>query len=173
MSQLFFANAEFSENDEYQPLIVDGSTITIGDESFICKVIQEYPAKYELTSSKSGSIIVHATVYAGFIELSLNGYTYQIRLLDEKQHHFSAILKSGSDAKKSVVKLNAPMPGLLKQINIVEGQTIRKGESLFILEAMKMENSIKSPCAGIITKAPITAGNAVEKGALLCMINPA
>ena len=64
------------------------------------------------------------------------------------------------------------MPGLLKGIAIVDGQTVRKGETLFTLEAMKMENAIKTPVSGVIRNIGVVEGSALEKGALMCTVEP-
>jgi biotin carboxyl carrier protein len=63
------------------------------------------------------------------------------------------------------------MPGLIKKVHVTVGQTVKKGEKLFVLEAMKMENDIKSPIAGVVEKISVEDGAAVEKSALLCTIN--
>ena len=59
------------------------------------------------------------------------------------------------------------MPGLLKSVLVAEGAAVRKGEALCILEAMKMENEIKSPGDFIVRRVPAEVGNAVEKGTIL------
>lgn len=57
----------------------------------------------------------------------------------------------------------APMPGLILQIEVKPGDEVRKGDSLVIIEAMKMENIIKSPSAGKIKAIFVSAGEAVER----------
>jgi biotin carboxyl carrier protein len=64
------------------------------------------------------------------------------------------------------------MPGLLKAVLVKEGAIVRKGETLFTLEAMKMENSIKAPISGIVHNVTSNGGAAVEKGVALCVIEP-
>jgi len=70
-------------------------------------------------------------------------------------------------AAKQVNAIKAPMPGLILEISIKVGQEVKQNDPLLILEAMKMENSILSPRAGVIKSITMTKGAAVEKGALL------
>jgi acetyl/propionyl-CoA carboxylase alpha subunit len=107
------------------------------------------------------------------VRLSLNGYTYSIDALSERDRFFRQLLKDTATKGSSAMKVVAPMPGLLKSLNVKQGQRVKKGERLFILEAMKMENEIKSPMEGIVGVVQATAGTAVEKNFLLCMIEAA
>lgn len=65
--------------------------------------------------------------------------------------------------------INAPMPGTILDVKVANGQTVKKGDVLMILEAMKMENEIMSPCDGTVTSV-IAKGTSVETGASLCTI---
>lgn len=67
-------------------------------------------------------------------------------------------------------QIKAPMPGTILDVRVQAGQSVRKGDILFILEAMKMENEIMSPCDGKITGVNVRKGDAVETAALLCGI---
>ncbi len=62
----------------------------------------------------------------------------------------------------------APMPGTILAVNVANGQNVKKGDVLFILEAMKMENEIMAPHDGVIASVSITKGASVESGATLC-----
>ena len=59
------------------------------------------------------------------------------------------------------------MPGLVLRVTANEGQAVNKGDTLLVLEAMKMENSIKSPGDGLVSKIMVKPGQAVEKNQLL------
>ena len=98
------------------------------------------------------------------IKLNENSYTVKIsNELDSliKEMGFSA----GSSKKLNEIK--APMPGLILSLNIENGKTVKEGEVLLILEAMKMENAICAPRDGIIKSINIESGKTVEKGELL------
>ena len=64
-------------------------------------------------------------------------------------------------------KVKSPMPGLVIEIKVEKDQAVQKGDTLLILEAMKMENVIKAPADGTISAIHITQGQAVEKNEVL------
>lgn len=67
-------------------------------------------------------------------------------------------------------KVNSPMPGTILAVNVAVGDSVKRGQVLMVLEAMKMENEIMCPCDGKITAVNTSKGAAVETGALLCVI---
>ena len=71
---------------------------------------------------------------------------------------------------KKVNELKAPMPGLVLRILVEEGQAIKQGDSLLVLEAMKMENVLKSMGDGVIKQLKVKAGDKVEKNQLLIVM---
>ena len=66
--------------------------------------------------------------------------------------------------------VTAPMPGTILAVNVAVGDTVKKGDVLMILEAMKMENEINSPRDGKIVAVNTSKGSMVESGAQLCVI---
>ena len=68
---------------------------------------------------------------------------------------------------KQVNFIKAPMPGLILEISVVVGQTVKENDNLIILGAMKMENSFLSPRDGVIKTIAVLMGDAVDKGQLL------
>ena len=67
-------------------------------------------------------------------------------------------------------KITAPMPGNILAVNVQNGDVVKKGQVLMILEAMKMENEIMAGCDGTVTSVCVTKGATVETGAVLCTI---
>ena len=67
-------------------------------------------------------------------------------------------------------QVTAPMPGTILSINVAAGDTVKRGQVLMILEAMKMENEIMCPCDGKVASVNTSKGDAVESGTLLCVI---
>jgi biotin carboxyl carrier protein len=120
-----------------------------------------------LKDGKSYNVeILKVDKIAKLVDLKINGKRSTVKLSDQ----FDSLLKSlGMDnlAAKKVLELKAPMPGLVLSIPVNEGDIISKGDALVVLEAMKMENIIKSPTDGTIKKIHATKGTAVEKNQLL------
>ncbi len=67
-------------------------------------------------------------------------------------------------------KVCAPMLGTILDVRVSNGAAVKKGDILFILEAMKMENEIMAPCDGTAASVSVTKGAAVDSGALLCVL---
>lgn len=67
-------------------------------------------------------------------------------------------------------KVSAPMPGKILAVEVSEGQAVKRGDNLLILEAMKMQNEIKAPRDGIIKALFVTPGKAVTSGEVLLII---
>lgn len=66
--------------------------------------------------------------------------------------------------------VSAPMPGNILAVNVQVGASVKKGDVLLILEAMKMENEIMAPCDGTVSAVNVTKGSTVETGASLVVI---
>ena len=98
--------------------------------------------------------------------IKVDGITYQLNAKDK----YDELLHSlGMDnlASKKVSDLKAPMPGLVLEIAVEVGQEVAKGDTLLILEAMKMENIIKSPTDGVIKSLSVSQSETVEKNQLI------
>lgn len=99
-------------------------------------------------------------------EIKVNGTIYNVAAKDRFDILLDQLgLSSLNSAKVSEVK--APMPGLVLKLFVSEGSEIKKGDNLFILEAMKMENIIKSPADVVVKKVKMKPGDKVEKGQVL------
>lgn len=96
----------------------------------------------------------------------VNNNEYEVSIAN----HLDQLIKEmGFEVGKAKVvnAIKAPMPGLILEISVAEGQEVQEGQNLLILEAMKMENSFDSPRSGIIKSIAVKKGQAVDKGQLL------
>lgn len=100
------------------------------------------------------------------VEIKVNGRSYMVKTEDQ----FDQLLKQlGMDnlTAGKVQEIKAPMPGLVLNVLVAEGQEVQKGDNLLILEAMKMENIIKSTTNGTVKKINVSKGDKVEKNTVL------
>ena len=67
-------------------------------------------------------------------------------------------------------QVTSPMPGTILSVNVAAGDSVKRGQVLMILEAMKMENEIMCPCDGKVVSVNTSKGSSVESGTLLCVI---
>ena len=67
-------------------------------------------------------------------------------------------------------KITAPMPGTILKVTVQNGQAVKKGQVLLVLEAMKLENEIMAPADGTVTSVTVTKGASVTSGAVLCTL---
>ncbi len=74
-------------------------------------------------------------------------------------------------APAGATTVNAPMPGNILDVKVAAGQSVKAGDLICILEAMKMENEILAPCAGTVSSVNTTKGSTVNTGDVLVTIN--
>lgn len=123
--------------------------------------------RHLLFQNKSFSVeMVNFDKAERMMTVKVNENVYQVKI--ETKHDLllkKLGIEGGNDHK--VLQVKAPMPGLVLNVMAAEGQQVKKGDSLLVLEAMKMENVIKSPTDGIIKSIKVKRGDAVEKNAEL------
>jgi biotin carboxyl carrier protein len=129
----------------------------------------------KLTSKKYHALVNNQSYHIQVIEqnyftknytVEVNSNTYNVKISSEldkliKQMGFTI----GSSIAETTIK--APMPGLILDLPVKEGQTVKEGETLLILEAMKMENAITAQKDSIIGAIHVKSGQSVDKGQLL------
>ncbi|REE25694.1 biotin carboxyl carrier protein [Winogradskyella pacifica] len=98
--------------------------------------------------------------------IKVNNNTYDVDIYNALDQQIEA-LGFEIGASKQVNDIKAPMPGLILEINVKEGQEVKENDPLLILEAMKMENVINSPREGIIKSVEVKQGQTVDKNMLL------
>jgi len=98
--------------------------------------------------------------------LSLDGWRYDVEALDERARAIRQ-LSSSAAGPKGPAPLVAPMPGLIVRVNVDVGASVQAGQGLVVMEAMKMENELRSASAGIVKAVRVAPGIAVERGTIL------
>ena len=159
---------------------------TTNEEEFEIEIIDEENLKIKGTPRQvdfeaiSGqpvfSLILDGKSYEAFVyqednewKVLLRGNLYTVLVEDEREKRLRAA--SGSSiAQASEFHLKAPMPGIIVSIPVELNQDVKAGDTLLILESMKMQNELKSPRDGKVTQILVQAGNSVEKKQTLMSI---
>ncbi len=153
----------------YEVELEKGTTHTgkVNGEKFELDILKDEERFHVLRNNKSYNVdVIEANYAEKSFELMVNGtpYTY------EAKDRFDLLLKElGMENLASVAAndLKAPMPGLVLKVQVRPGQTVKKGDALLVLEAMKMENVLKATGEATIKTIKAEIGKAVEKNQVL------
>ncbi|MEX2583027.1 MAG: acetyl-CoA carboxylase biotin carboxyl carrier protein subunit [Gemmatimonadota bacterium] len=113
----------------------------------------------------SHALLARPGAARGLWNITIGGRTLPVEAIDERTR---TIREMAREAEAEAVKVvAAPMPGLVVRINVEVGDVVSAGQGVVVIEAMKMENELKAPADGTVSRIEVTAGAAVEKGAIL------
>lgn len=115
------------------------------------------------------SLVVNHESYEGYVypdedfwQVHLLGQLFQVRVEDERETHLRLATREVSPQGLEFV-MKAPMPGLVIDVPVKEGQSVEKAQPLIILESMKMQNELRAPISGIISKIVVKPGESVQQ----------
>src|SRR5215467_487316 len=152
---------------------------TVDDKQYLIEIIDEkhvsvdgkiYTVDFENVSGQPVfSLIVDGKSHEAYVQqgdenwqVLLRGQLYPVTVEDEREKRLRAAA-GGGVAETGEFHLKAPMPGLVVAIPVSEGQNVKKGQVLLILESMKMQNELKSPRDGTVGRIRVKAGETVEQ----------
>jgi biotin carboxyl carrier protein len=151
---------------------------TVGEKEFVVEVIDEHRLVIQnqivhidfhpVSDQPVYSLLINGKSYEAYVfptenswQVLLHGKQYAAKVEDERERRLRAASSEKSASGKEF-HLKAPMPGLVVTIVVEEGQKVQKGELLVILESMKMQNELKSPRDGTVSRIRIASGESVE-----------
>ncbi|MGE5436912.1 MAG: acetyl-CoA carboxylase biotin carboxyl carrier protein subunit [Syntrophothermus sp.] len=151
--------------------------ITIAGENEV--KLNDKPIEYELInlSHKNYLLRINNKFYDVYLEnidkekitFLVNGTSYDVLIRTFLQEKASQLIQV-QKLHDHLTEIKAPMPGMIIKINKQAGDKVEHGESVMILEAMKMENEVRAPKEGIIEKIVVNQNSPVDKGGLLFTI---
>ena len=158
------------DNKEFEIEIVDERHIRIGERLL--------EVNFESVSGQPVfSLILDGKSYESFVyqgeedwEVLIRGRQYQVKIEDEREKRLKAAA-GGGVIEGGEFHLKAPMPGLVVSILIEEGQEVKKGQVMLILESMKMQNELKAPRDGVMGRVRVKAGESVEQRQTLLSVH--
>ena len=152
---------------------------TVEDKQFLVEIIDDrhvsvdgkiYEVDFESVSGQPVySLILDGKSHESYVasgdhdwQVLIRGRLYPVTVEDEREKRLRSAA-GGGVAETGEFFLRAPMPGLVVAVPVSEGQAIKKGQVLLILESMKMQNELKSPRDGVISRIRVKAGDTVEQ----------
>lgn len=145
--------------------------ISVDGKKFEADILKISDSEYHIIRNNRSYNILITELKRGEkkVTVKVNGTKYNAVVkdrLDDLLHSMG--MDKASSQKVSEVK--APMPGLVLRVMVEGGQQIKKGDALVVLEAMKMENILKSPADAVVKKISVTKGDKVEKNQVMMVM---
>lgn len=126
-----------------------------------------------IIAGKSYDVFAHRITRAGqkdseTYEIFIAGQRFEVKVEDERAKLLAGLIRSG--AASGVATVSAPMPGLVVGVPVEQGAEVTEGQTVVVLEAMKMENDLSAPITGQIKEIRVSKGQTVDQGEILIVI---
>jgi pyruvate carboxylase subunit B len=148
-------------------IVVDGARITV--DGVDCRAelrsLPGTPLRQLALDSRSFDFLLEGAERGAWV-VEAAGERFDVLVLDERTAHIRSQAGTGA-AQSAPAVLRAPMPGLVLGVLVEPGQAVSRGQSLVVLEAMKMQNELKAAGPGVVERVAIAPGRTVEKGDVL------
>jgi biotin carboxyl carrier protein len=161
MYKAYINNQEFGIESE-------GAKNSINGVSFDADIIEFKKDRFHIIRDNRSytAEVLHVNTEEKLFTIKVNNAVFQVQVRD-KYDELLREMGIDSTAGKKANDLKAPMPGLVLNILVSEGQPVAKGDPILVLEAMKMENIIKAASDGMIKKIAVAKGDKVEKNQVM------
>lgn len=137
-------------------------------ESAVADLIQKSPTEFNIIKDHRSinATLLETDATGKKLTINVDGEKYMVEIKDELDQMLD-VMGFGIAATKQIKEVKAPMPGMVLEIVVADGQEVNEGDKILILGAMKMENSIMIQTNAKIKKVAVSVGQAVEKGQVL------
>ncbi len=153
-------------NEQYEIEIQKDGSLLVNGEQREVDFLSLGPSLYSLLmNDQSWQIVIDED--GGRKAVMMRGRMYEAQVLDER-----ALLMTQRKGGLGVVsgEVRSPMPGLIVAVPVEVGQSVQQGETIAILESMKMQNELKSMIDGVVQSIHCEAGQTIDKGAVLVIV---
>jgi pyruvate carboxylase subunit B len=151
---------------------LDGDQVRVDGSTVVASVttIPGTPVRHLVLDGRSVTLAAQPLEPGRWAFVSA-GEVIEVEVVDERTRHIRSLVGAGK-AQAAGGTVKAPMPGLVVRVLVEAGQAVTAGAGLVVLEAMKMENELKSPRTGVVESVAARPGLAVEKGQVLVTLRP-
>ena len=139
-----------------QPLTADFQSV--GDQPIYSLILDGHSFEASIYTTETG------------IQVLLQGQLFEVQVEDERQQRLRQS-SSAPQIRSGDLHIKAPMPGVVIDIPIEEGQVVAQGDNVIILESMKMQNEIKAPRDGTVNRLRVKAGESVDQNQILLILS--
>ena len=158
------------ENNTYTIEIDADGQILLEGEAVNASLLQVGPlGLYSLLIDNQSKELVVEETQQGY-RVAFGSRTFEVQVADERQLRLAGG-RSNLDATSGELQIKAPIPGMVVRVLVRTGDSVLAGQSLVILEAMKMENELRAVREGVVGDVRVKAGERVEQGAVLLVIH--
>lgn len=130
------------------------------------------PGQYHLIKDNQSVVatISNVDLVSKKMEVAIAGENYAVEISNALDQVLDK-MGFGTGQAKQLKEIKAPMPGLVLEVAVADGQQVNEGDKILVLEAMKMENNILVHANARIKKVVVAAGQVVEKGQVLAELD--
>ncbi len=156
------------DGEKHEVEIVRGDgivTATVDGREYTLDVSQPEPNIYTF---RSGGKMTEAFVSPGGTKVTIGGHEFEVEIADPKRLRGSSVDAEHADG---VAEIKTAMPGKVVRILVAAGDEVLKGEGVLVVEAMKMQNEMKSPKDGIVKEIRVAESDTVGAGDILVVID--
>jgi len=154
-------------------------TIEINDDHTVTVDGQTYTVDFaNLNQQPVFTLLIDGQSYEAYIhpgegnewQVLLRGMMYVAEVEDEREKRLRAAAGAVAGGAGGEFNLKAPMPGLIVAVPVTEGQAVKKGDNLVVLESMKMQNELKSQREGMVIRVKVKPGDSVNQNDVLVTV---
>jgi len=149
-------------------VVLDGAGVSVEGSPVAAHLadVEGTPVRLVTIGGVQHRVLARRTGARGSYALWIDGWRFDVEALDERARAIQD-LAAATARSAGPLPVIAPMPGLIVRVQVKVGDEVAAGQGVVVMEAMKMENELRAPAAGVVRAVLAEPGKAVEKGTVL------